>query len=151
MIPTYFTNQKTNTEPVQDLMLQCLKSEDKDLIISASKYFGWVTNDKAGEVLLRNLDHSDWEVRALSARVSQRGYESPQLLNVLEQHLADSNWFVRMNSAYAFLFMVKDDERVKRILDGKDKYAREMIIYVMFVKGMIDYNEYVKMTAEPVV
>lgn len=146
LLPGHFTNQRIDNAQTRELMLRCLRSEDKELIIAASKYFGWVTEPEAGETILRNMDHHEWEVRAQSARVCQRGYGSPQMLDAVERHLPDSNWYVRMNSAFAFLSMADDPQRVQRILQGDDRYAREITLYVMFVKKMIDYDQYKALT-----
>lgn len=148
LLPGHFTNQRTDNAQVRQLMLRCLGGEDKELIIAASKYFGWVTEPEAGEVILQNMDHPDWEVRALSARVSQRGYQSPEMLDALERRLSDGNWYVRMNSAFAFVAMAEDPDRVQRVIQGADRYAREITLYVMFVKNMIDYEEYTQMVGE---
>lgn len=148
LLPGHFTNQRANDAQVRALMLRCLKGTDKELVIATSKYFGWVTEPEAGKIILQNLDHPDWEVRALSARVSQRGYNSPPMLDALERHLSDSNWYVRMNSAYAFIAMANDKSRVQAIIDGADRYAREITLYVMFVKNMIDYAQYTAMVGE---
>jgi hypothetical protein len=157
LILGYLMNQKADAPPVHQLMLRCMGEEDKELVIAATKYFGWLIDEEAGKVILRNLDHVEWEIRALSARVSQRGYESPAMIDALERRISDRNWFVRQNSAYAFMAMVHDEDRIQRIIDGEDKYAREITLYVMFVKNMIDYEEYLRLTrldqeaeAEPV-
>lgn len=148
LLLTHFTNQKISEQPVRRKMLICLGSEDKELIIGASKYFGWVNDPKAGSEILRNLTHPDWEVRAISARVSQRGYGSPEMLDALERCLSDRNWYVRLNSAFAFISMVNDQDRIRRIVDGTDRYAREITLYVMFDKNLIDYKQYIEMTKE---
>jgi hypothetical protein len=143
LIPTHFMNQRDDSEAVRSLLLKYLSHSDKELVIAATKYFGWVTEPLATEKIMKNISHTEWEVRALSARISQRGYTVPETVDALKAGLSDRNWYVRQNCAFAYVAAV-DGERqaIKPIIEGDDRYAREVILYVMFAKGILGYSLY---------
>jgi hypothetical protein len=147
LIVQHFTNQRDGDSLVRDLMLRLLTSEDKELIIAAEKYFGWVTDHRADRFILQNIAHEEWEVRAISARISQRGYHITGMLDALKKGLSDPNWYVRQNCAYAYVSTVEGARRaILPIIEGSDKYAREVLLYVMFEKNYLGYELYQDIT-----
>jgi hypothetical protein len=143
LIPGHFMNRHNDSEAVRQLMLRCLEDSDKELIIAATKYFGWVNEPRAGLLILKNLSNDEWEVRALSARISQRGYNIDGMSEALFDGLSDYNWFVRQNCAFAYVAIVHGERRyIKPIIEGNDRYAREVILYVMFTKDYLGYDLY---------
>jgi hypothetical protein len=143
LIPAHFMNQRDDTEQVRELLLSYLSDSDKEMVISATKYFGWVNDRRAGAKIMENLTHTDWEVRALSARISQRGYIVPEMIDALKSGLSDRNWYVRQNCAFAYVAAVNGERgSIKPIIEGSDRYAREVILYVMFTKGILGYELY---------
>ncbi|MDL2236522.1 hypothetical protein LJC56_01655 [Christensenellaceae bacterium OttesenSCG-928-K19] len=145
LLITHFTNRRNNNPVILDKMLECMEDEDMEVVIAATKYFGWMYDKRAHDLILQNLGNEQWEIRAQSARVAQRGYGSPQMIDRLECLLGDGNWFVRMNSAYSFINMVEDEARINAVLEGGDRYAREITMYVMFDRGKMDYDRYTQM------
>jgi HEAT repeat protein len=143
LIPAHFMNQRDDSEPVRSLILSCLSDSDKELIIAATKYFGWVNDKRATELIMKNISHSEWEIRALSARISQRGYTVPGIIDALRVGLSDRNWYVRQNCAFAYVAAVNGERKsIQPIIEGSDRYAREVILYVMFTKGILEYDLY---------
>jgi hypothetical protein len=141
LIPTHFMNQRDDSEQVRALLLNCLSGSDKELVIAATKYFGWVTDERATQMIINNIAHTEWEIRALSARISQRGYTVPAMVDALKTGLSDRNWYVRQNCAFAYVAAVKGErKRLTPIIEGTDRYAREVILYVMFTKGILGYD-----------
>ncbi len=148
LVLDHFTNARNRSEAVRQLMLRCLNGADKELAIGATKYFGWVTEPRATDAILRNLTHNDWELRAQSARVSQWGYDSPWMRTALERRLCDENWHVRLNSAFAYTAMMNGQVPMQHILEAPDSYARDVSVYAMFAKNHLDYMQYLQMIRE---
>jgi hypothetical protein len=143
LIPTHFMNRRDDSEPVRTLLLKYLSDSDKELVISVTKYFGWVTDTRATDLIMNNIAHTEWEIRALSARISQRGYTIPGIIDALKKGLSDRNWYVRQNCAFAYVAAVNGERKsIKPIIEGNDRYAREVILYVMFTKGILGYELY---------
>jgi hypothetical protein len=143
LIPAHFMNRRETSESVRSLLINHLSDADKEMVIAATKYFGWVNDERAGPLIMKNVSHVDWEVRALSARISQRGYTIPGMLEALRTGLSDRNWYVRQNCAFAYVATIGGERRsIRPIIDGDDRYAREVILYVMFTKGILGYELY---------
>jgi hypothetical protein len=143
LIPTHFMNQRDDSEEVRSLLLNYLSDPDKELVIAVTKYFGWVTDKRATDLIVKNIAHTEWEIRALSARISQRGYTVPEMIDALKAGLSDRNWYVRQNCAFAYVAAVNGERRsIQPIIEGDDRYAREVILYVMFTKGILGYELY---------
>lgn len=87
------------------------------------------------------MDSKDWEIRAISSKVISK-YESILAKEKLKKNLGDSNYFVRYNSAFSFIYMVEEQNVINEALNNEDLFAREIIIYAMHVKGLINFDQY---------
>ena len=141
----YFTNIGEEDSKVSGHMFNILKnSEILELVIAATKYFGEVINTEAKKLILKNLDSEFWELRAVSGKVIEY-YKDEVIVERLEAKLTDSNWYVRYNSALSLINITNGKER-DRMLKISDGFAREIYIYALFTKGIIDINEYQKLS-----
>lgn len=143
----HFTNTLNDKDNTRVKILNTLSdSKEKELIIAATKYFGKIIDERARDYILTNLDSEDWEVRAISARVIAKYNNKDSRAKLLES-LKDRNYFVRFNSAFSYIEM----EEFERVLDEvnsnmDDPYAKEITIYAMYSRKMLDYQEYKNMS-----
>ena len=141
----YFINTKDNSINIQSHMYDLLKkNENTELVIASTKYFGKVINEKAKDLIMKNLDSEQWEVRAISGKVIEFYYDELVILK-LKQKLSDSNWFVRFNCALSLINVTEGVDR-RQMIKLEDRYAREIYIYALFTKGLIDIDEYNELT-----
>lgn len=121
------------------------KASSKEVKIAGLKFFKKIPHEPALEFILKGVRDDSYEVRAIaaSALASYKGKES---LKALKIAISDFNWFVRYNSAFSIIALIEENylnsEVIKKIIEGKDKYAREIMIYALFAKNIIDINVY---------
>ena len=137
----HFTNSKNGEKEVKEVVASFLDNEDKELVIAATKYFNEVYDRSARNCILRNIDSSSWEIRAVSARVLGK-YGDNEVFEKLMGKISDSNWYVRFNGAFSLLDISNYEEVLEYVFDDDDRYAREIVIYAAFVKGYIDFERY---------
>lgn len=141
----HFTNDRFSNEDAIEVMKSFVESDKKECIIAATKYFGKVHDVNASKSILKNMEKDDGEIKAISARVLSQ-YESEETYKKLMEGLSDKNWFIRFNCAFSILNFDNAGKSIQEINDGKDAYAKEILLYAMFSKGMIDFEEYEKTT-----
>lgn len=126
------------------------KTSSKEVKIAALKYFKVYPNSKALEFVLRNLKEESYEVRAIAAAAAA-SYPKRESLQGLRRSISDPSWFVRFNSAFSILNIENkaygESEVVSEILNGSDKYAKEIMVYALFAKNIIDIERYNTMLA----
>lgn len=135
---------------IKEELLQKLinNNTDKEVKLSIIRYFNSVKYDKAKTVLLDILKNAQWECRALSAK-SLAKYYCEETYNGLLESITDKNWYVRLNSAISLLSFNVDNEKLVEVVLGKnDKYSKEILFYVMFMKNKISYEKYEEITKE---
>ncbi len=107
------------------------ESKDRELRLSAIRYFGKYTYEPAKRELLNfalDEDLSRWEYTAVS--VSSLGvYEGEDIEDALIKAVHSSNWHVRYNAAVSLESHNISYENILEIVEGKDRYAREMLLY----------------------
>lgn len=93
---------------------QCSKSHEKLLIQTLESY----------------KDKEDWEPAAVAAS-ALGNYKDKLAIAALEGALESPNWYVRINSARALVAADVAVLDVKRILGGKDEYAKDALKYAI--------------------
>ena len=107
------------------------KSKDKEIRLSAIRYFGKYVYEKAKELLIAfasDKNPINWEYAAISATSLAR-YEGEDVLNVLMEAMHSSNWYVRYNASISLENHHLNYRDLIEVVGGKDRYAREMIMY----------------------
>ncbi len=107
------------------------KSKDKEIRLSAIRYFGKYIYEKAKEPLIAFVSDKNpinWEYAAISATSLAR-YEGEDVLNVLMEAMHSSNWYVRYNASISLENHHLNYRDLIEVVGGKDRYAREMIMY----------------------
>lgn len=107
------------------------KTADKETKIACLRYFGrypaphfrtplYETVKAAGE--------GDWELSAVCMTVLA-SYPEGETVSLLKTGLCSRNWYVRYNAALSLRTLRVDIAQVEDILQGDDRYAREMLRY----------------------
>ena len=56
-------------------------------------------------------------------------YPGPQTLEILKKETSSKNWYVRRNAAKSLAVLNTDRDALADILQGNDRYAKEMLEY----------------------
>lgn len=67
---------------------------------------------------------------AIVACMTLDNYQSLETIYVLKKALTSGNWYVRKNAALSLIKMASDQD-IEEILHGKDRYAKDMLAYVV--------------------
>lgn len=133
-----------------DILTLIEKTSYKEAVIAGLKYFKIFPYDYAKNLINKSIVNDSYEVRAIAA-TALASYNYEESLKVLTRSISDSNWFVRYNSAFSILSLTKGNYKensvIENIINGEDKYAREIMIYALFSKDFINietYNELIK-------
>ena len=136
----YFATNKY--DKVREFILEKLKQSidiyitDKsnirtlDLIMASIRYFQVVQSDEADRYILQLVDCPIWEVRVVVLNYLTKLDKSIVEEMYLEK-IKDSNWYIRHNSAKALVKIGTSPEKLNRILDGNDQYAKEALEYAL--------------------
>ncbi len=143
VIIEYFTNVKYSGAVKR--LIDVLKSVSHvELKIAAIKYFSFVISNESYPLILGNADSEEWELRAVTVKVLEK-YNKPETIDKLIERISDQNWFVRYNAALSLISLDTDNETIKKIFECNDRYAKEITLYAMFTKSLIDFEEYKKL------
>lgn len=102
-----------------------------ELHYAAIRYFGKYHYPPAHSLLLQfaaDLDETRWNYAAFSA-TALGNYPTEETLAVLKKCLSSSNWYVRYNAAQSIDALGVSYSDVIDIMNGDDRYAREMMSY----------------------
>lgn len=106
-------------------------ARDKELRLAAMRYCGKYVLPEARESLMSfaaTADPEDWEYAAVAV-TCLADYPGDDVTEVLLGGLRSSNWYVRFNSAAALQARGVDYGDIPDVMEGGDRYAREMIMY----------------------
>ncbi len=104
---------------------------DRELRLSAVRYFGSYPYQPVREVLLDFLKDEtpmNWEYAAMSA-TALGSYPGEDVTEALLGAIHSRNWFVRYNAAFSLEGRQLDYNVWLGIMDGPDRFAREMAAY----------------------
>ena len=125
-----------------DRMLEILRDErrDKELRLSAIRYFGRYPDPSARPLLLGFLQDRDptrWEFSTISASALAR-YEGRDVVDALLRAMNSSNWYTRSNAAASLEAHGLSYEEMLQVLGGGDRYAREMLTYRLELRRLTE-------------
>src|SRR5665648_467675 len=136
----YFETNKY--EKVREFILDKLKesigiySTDKpnirtlDLIMASIRYFQVVNSEEADRYILQLVDCPIWEVRVVVLNYLIK-LDKSEVEEMYLEKIKDPNWYIRHNSEKALVKIGTSTEKLNRILDGNDQYAKEALEYAM--------------------
>lgn len=105
--------------------------QDSELRYAAIRYLGKYPYPAARPALLFHCADTasiDWQYSALSAS-ALAGYPGEDTMNALKKALTSQNWYIRRNASASLDALGADAEDLAEILNGEDRYAREMMAY----------------------
>ncbi len=128
------------TGSCKDRMFEILadEKEDKELRLAAMRYFGKYPWKPAHELLctfVRENDPVDWEYSAVAA-ACLAAYPGGKTVDVLMDALYSTNWYVRNNASASLDAFHLDYRELGRVVDGRDRYAREMMMYRLDARAL---------------
>ena len=110
-----------------------------DLKCAILRFFGKRAEERNKRILLRNVklekDENNWETAAVAAKMLGIYKNDPDVIKALKQSILAKNWYVRINSAESLTNICDSDSDLKSVLDGKDKYAIDALVYALEKKG----------------
>ncbi|MBU9745352.1 HEAT repeat domain-containing protein [Lachnospiraceae bacterium ASD3451] len=112
--------------------LPLLREEtDREVQFAVIRYYRRYHYEEAGPVLCRmvmewNID--DWEFAALAA-ASLENYPGEDSIRALIQGMYSSNWYIRDNASDSLVRIGRDSVLLQEILQGTDRYAKDMLQY----------------------
>lgn len=145
---SHFMNMNDGSQKIRDKMLDSIhQSDEKEIIISSTRYFYKIIDERAKDDIVENMSSKDWEVRATSARVVSK-YTGEKIIDKLKQTLTDENYYVRYNSAESFLKLVDSTTAIDEAITNEDRFARDILLYAMNTRGIISIDEYEELVRE---
>ncbi|MGL5328281.1 MAG: HEAT repeat domain-containing protein [Peptostreptococcaceae bacterium] len=140
----HFKNK--NIEFTKEKLLLLLKDNEssKEIKISIIKYFSKIKYDLAQDEIINILNEKDWEYRAVCA-TALGNYESIKTKEALLNSIRDKNWHVRYNSSISLL-KFDDKDTIYEVFDKNDNYAKDILLYAMYMKDEDYYKYYIKNT-----
>ncbi len=126
-------------------MLRILLDEkrDKELRLSAIRYFGRYPSPDAKGILLRFVSDADpahWEYAAVSASALS-AYPGEDITAALAEAMHSANWYVRYNAASSLEGRDLSYEDLVVHIGENDRYAREMLTYQMESRKLMEEKE----------
>lgn len=120
----------------QLLQLLADSHQDDEIRFSCIRYFGKHPYDPAFPLLISFAsDPQDrrWEYAAISA-TSLAAYPCQRSIDVLKKALSNANWYIRFNAAKSLERFDMGYLELIDVMDGSDRYAREILQYRMDLK-----------------
>ncbi len=128
---------KSNGKRVLDILRD--ESRSPELRFSCIRYFGKYPDEEAYPILLEMVENKKelrWEYPAISC-TSLASYPGDKTVETLKKALKMSNWYVRYNAAESLSRLGLGYIDLIDIIDGNDRYAREILQFQLDIK----YNQ----------
>lgn len=106
-------------------------SLDEEVRLACVRYFTRHPWEEVAEPLryLAACEEPDkWEYAAVAAS-ALAGYPGPETVAVLKRCLSSRAWYVRRNAAKSLCDMGLELEDLRDVLEGDDRYARDMVLF----------------------
>lgn len=106
-------------------------AEDKELRLSAIRYFGRYPMEEARPLLLAlaaDKEPTGWEYASIAVSVLA-GYQGGDVQDALTAAIYSANWYVRSNAAASLARQGLDYSDLISVVAGGDRYVREMMLY----------------------
>lgn len=131
-ISSIFINSAGNYKDtlLSDEIGMFLTDLSKEKKIASMKALGNMGDSRYVDKIIALLSDENWEVRAISAKVLGQ-LQSDKALIPLTGALSDKEWYVRYNAASSLISINGGIDMVYSILDGGDKFAKDIIVSVL--------------------
>lgn len=120
------------------LPVLCAPETDPELRLALMRYYRRHPYGPARPVLLeylRGAPGQDVNLAVVSAAVLDR-YPGIDTVEALKQALGHPNWYVRYNAAASLVHLEVDIRALREVLQGGDRYAKEILQYMLEEKEM---------------
>lgn len=126
-----------------------LADENKEKKIAALKALGNMGDNRYVIQIIELLKDESWEVRAIAAKVLGQLQDNRALIPLFEA-LSDREWYVRYNAANSLISIEGGIELVYDVLEGEDRFAKDIVISVLETSygwdKVLEYDMYNKRT-----
>lgn len=134
VIVDYFRFAK---QDFREELFTSIKKEDIfiELKYSIIRYYGSLYYEPAKNILIdfiKNTDISNWEIVAISETAISL-YKDSDTIELLKSMLCSRNWYIRLNAAKSLVRIGISQEDIDEIVNGNDKYAKEILIYCLLI------------------
>lgn len=121
-----------------DEMLSLLVDDDRDdeLRFACIRYFWKRPDERAYPLLLallKNQEGDRWEYAAIAA-TALSAYPGERTIVALKRAMGSPNWYVRLNASKSLEEFNLTYEDLGDVMDGGDRYAREILQYQLDMK-----------------
>jgi len=125
----------SNLNNFDERFLELLKGEEVSVEIKLAimRYFRRYYYEPVEPILLAYLKDEnkiDENMKIVAASVLER-YPSEETIETLKAALHDSNWYLRYNAATSLVNLNVDIRNIRDVLGGKDRYAKEILTYMI--------------------
>lgn len=98
--------------------------------IACVRYFARYPEERFRNVLyeIAEEDETEWELCAVCGS-ALASYAGEKTVRILKKMLCSPNWYVRYNAALSLRRLNVKQEELQDILEGSDRYAKEMLKY----------------------
>ncbi|WP_027309194.1 MULTISPECIES: HEAT repeat domain-containing protein [Caloramator] len=107
-----------------------LADENKEKKIAALKALGNMGDNRYVIQIIELLNDESWEVRAIAAKVLGQLQDNRALIPLVKA-LSDKEWYVRYNAANSLISIEGGIELVYDVLDGEDRFAKDIVVSVL--------------------
>lgn len=130
---------------VREELLQLLadNQQDDEIRFSCIRYFGKYPYEPAYPLLLSFVEDRTahrWEYAAIAA-TALAAYPGQRSIEALKRNLSSSNWYVRFNAAKSLETFHLTYIELSDVLDGNDRYAREILQYQLDLENAREERE----------
>lgn len=122
----------------QEELLSLLTSQSISIEIKLAilRYFRKNHYDAVLPVLYDFMENKDTDINMVIVSASTlESYPCQKTYEVLKKAICHHNWYVRYNAAYALVALNVDIHQLKEVIQGKDRFASEILNYMLQKKG----------------
>lgn len=116
---------------------------DDELRFACIRYFWKHTDERAYPILLAFLEHPGnqrWEYASIAA-TALSSYPKERTILALKRAMNNSNWYIRFNASKTLESFHLTYQELGDVMDGRDRYAREILQYQMDVQRAKEEQE----------
>lgn len=120
-----------------EMLALAQSTQDLEVKIACLRYFGRYPDKRAFPMLstlAADANGPEWELCAV-CMTALASYPGDITLALLKDGLRSRNWYVRYNAALSLRSLNADPEQLRDVLEGDDRYAREMLEYRLGVRA----------------
>lgn len=134
---------------MQQELLRILAEEgqDDEIRFSCIRYFGKYPYEPAFPLLIafaENKEKRRWEYAAIAGN-SLAAYPCDRSIEVLKRNLRSPVWYIRFNAAKSLESFRLSYPELSDVMEGEDRYAREILQYQIDMKHAMEEREVVRL------